>query len=507
MITFKRVKGQRSKVEEKNKQMNNYRSKPIVLLIAFVLSWACSDMLDLNPRDSLSTETAFTRIEDYENAVLGGYEAMRSSSYYGGFMQLIPDVLTDNLILCKDGRTSYNAFFNWDYTSGTFGIEGLWLVGYNAINRVNNVIVRLEGDNNPFIGTDDEAKSRALLGEAYAIRALIHFDLVRFFAEAYNFAQEGSPGIPVMKEPVVSLPSRDPVTQVYEQISQDLNRARTLLENVNHPNWRIGPRVVAGLQSRVYLTMNRYDRVIETAAATIAGDGSDLSSISTFRDIWRQNTGQEIMLRIPILNTDPQILGNVFGQGQFTGGSGHRAEYVPSFSFFNLYLDNDIRKQTYFLTADYQNRRYNFIQKYAGRTGAPANKTDAILMRRAEIYLNLSEAYYFEGDQESALSLLNALRRARYADFVDGQESGSILLAAIYLERRLELAFEGFRFFDFKRQGLPIIRDNFGDESDGGGLAPLFTLLLPDDHRLQLPIPQAEILANPNMQQNPNYGD
>ena len=469
--------------------------------------WACTDMLDLNPRDSLSTETAFNRIEDYENAVLGGYEAMRSSSYYGGFMQLIPDVLTDNLILCKDGRTSYNAFYNWEYTSGTFGIEGLWLVGYNAINRVNNVIVRLDGDANPFKGTDDEDKSLALLGEALAIRALVHFDLVRFFGVGYNFAPTESPGIPLMTEPVVGSPERNNINLVYEQISQDLVRARSLLSGVNHPNWRIGPLVVAGLQSRVYLTMNRYHRVIEVAAQTVAGDGSDLSSINTFRDIWRQNSNQEIMLRLRILNSDPQILGNVFGQGQFTGGSGHRAEYVPSFSFYNLYLDNDIRKQTYFITADYQSRRYNFIQKYAGRTGAPANKTDAILMRRAEVYLNLAEAYYFQNDQERALSLLNALRRARYEGFTDGQESGSALLSAILLERRLELAFEGFRFFDIKRQGLPIIRDSFGDESNGGGLQPLFTLLLPDDYRFQLPIPQAEILANPNMRQNPEYGD
>jgi starch-binding outer membrane protein, SusD/RagB family len=487
--------------------MKNYRSKTIFLLIGFLTMWACSDLLDLNPRDSLSTETAFNRIEDYENAVLGGYEAMRSSSYYGGFMQLIPDVLTDNLILCKDGRTSYNAFYNWDYTSGTFGIEGLWLVGYNAINRVNNVIVRLEGDENPFKGTDDEEKSLALLGEALAVRALIHFDLVRFFGIGYNFASADSPGIPVMTAPVVGSPERDNITRVYNQITQDLERARTLLRDVNHPNWRIGPLVVAGLQSRVYLTMNQYDRVVAAASQTIAGDGSDLSTINSFRDIWRQNTNREIMFRLRILNTDPQILGNVYGQGQFTGGSGHRAEYVPSFSFYSLYLDNDIRKQTYFITADYQSRRYNFIQKYSGRTGAPANKTDAIIMRRAEIYLNLAEAYFFQNEHQTALSLLNALRRARYEGFTDRQESGSALLAAILLERRLELAFEGFRFFDAKRLGLPIIRDSFGDESNGGGLPPSFTLLLPDDYRFQLPIPQAEILANPNMVQNPEYGD
>ena len=71
------------------------------------------------------------------------------------------------------------------------------------------------------------------------------------------------------------------------------------------------------------------------------------------------------------------------------------------------------------------------------------------------------------------------------------------------LQRRLELAFEGHRFFDLKRKGLPVSRSAKGDRFDGTGLTYGFKTLEATDFRFQLPIPTNEIRSNPNVIQNP----
>ena len=76
---------------------------------------------------------------------------------------------------------------------------------------------------------------------------------------------------------------------------------------------------------------------------------------------------------------------------------------------------------------------------------------------------------------------------------------------AIQFERRVELSFEGHRFFDLKRRGESVQRSTMGDIIDGSGTPPDFPTLDADNFRFQLPIPIAEINANQNMVQNPGY--
>ena len=94
----------------------------------------------------------------------------------------------------------------------------------------------------------------------------------------------------------------------------------------------------------------------------------------------------------------------------------------------------------------------------------------------------------------TALNDLNALRSARGAAI--GSESGTALLNAIQTERRKELFIEGHRFFDLKRTTRTVNRTQ-GCSS--------YCSLAADNRAWALPIPQTEIIANPNMQQNPGY--
>ncbi len=103
-----------------------------------------------------------------------------------------------------------------------------------------------------------------------------------------------------------------------------------------------------------------------------------------------------------------------------------------------------------------------------------------------------------------ALITLNRLRDLRYTSYAGG-ETGQALEDAIQFERRVELAFEGHRFFDIKRRGESVTRTNAGDIIDGTGNRPAVVVLPAGDHRFQFPIPIDEVNANPNFVQNPGY--
>ena len=94
---------------------------------------------------------------------------------------------------------------------------------------------------------------------------------------------------------------------------------------------------------------------------------------------------------------------------------------------------------------------------------------------------------------------LNALRSNRITGYTNETfASASVLIDAIMLERYKELAFEGFRFWDLKRNDLPVNRLASDASAD-------WQTLPVGNYRFVLPIPNSEILANPNIRQNDGY--
>ena len=173
---------------------------------------------------------------------------------------------------------------------------------------------------------------------------------------------------------------------------------------------------------------------------------------------------------------------------------------------YQLYQNTDIRKSTTISTDPYDSGLYNTVSKYIGRDGGAANVVDGKYIRLEEVYLTRAEANYRLGNASQALADLDAVRSQRYSSFTSGNETGTALLDAILLERRLELAFEGDRFFTLKRLGLPIQRNAL---ADGTGTPPAagWVTLPAGDYRWQLPIPEDAFSSNPSLtSQDQNSG-
>lgn len=122
------------------------------------------------------------------------------------------------------------------------------------------------------------------------------------------------------------------------------------------------------------------------------------------------------------------------------------------------------------------------------------------VFRVSEMYSNLAEAYFQLGNEGAARDDINMIRQNRIFNFPVATETGQALLSVIKTERRKELAFEGQRFFDLKRWNkTPVDRCAETDTPSN------ICLLSSGSRAWALPIPETEMNANPNMQQNTGY--
>jgi starch-binding outer membrane protein, SusD/RagB family len=486
-----------------------------------LLTTSCQKQLDLQPYNALPTDQLFKTDLDFQTAVRGMYYLMVSPTpntplpgnnqgeYYAGgdnfSFVASNDILSDNAVSYTYSRNTGLTYSTWTYNGLT--TTKFFQDGYAIIRAANTIIANIKNlpDANP--------NKNDYLGQAIAVRAIVHFDMVRLFGKAYTQASATDPGVPyittVYDNASPAVP-RDPVTSNYDNIRDDLLKAATLIEDIRNTDaaaaGRLSKVAIYGYLSRLYLCRGEWGNTI-TAAGNALALASDPGSLKDFPNIWTDATNNGVLFKLRILQTDQIMVGTSLGQST-------KAEFMPTTDLFNLYQSNDVRGSAYFANVTDQNNGVNLelVTKYIGRGGtSSSNLVDIKLLRVAEVLLSRAEAYANAGGQDAAaLADLDALRSQRYNGFVSGNETGQALKDAIALERRLELAFEGDRFVDLKRRNLPVQRSS-ATGGWSGGIARSWTasqLVMPaGDYRFQLPIDINSINASKGViKQNPgNY--
>ena len=466
--------------------------KLLILGLSVLTTVSCDKQLSLFPYNALDTSQAFVTPADFENAAKGAYQGMvQSGSYFGGDWVLTPDILADNLLTCSAGRTTGLTFHNWIYNANA--TTGIYADGYRVIRRANAIIENVK--NLPSGAGADNARAEAL-----AIRAMAHLDMVRYFGKAYTQAADADLGVPYVTQTADASPSRESVKSNYDKIVADLVEAEKTIYASNGSG-RLNKAAVQGLLARVYLFRGEWQNCVDAATRCLTSSPS-VGSIANFPAVWKDASSDGVLFKVNLIDKDNIQVGVNYSQ---TSGAGTRPEFVVDFDFYGKYQATDIRKTAYFITNTFSGVTYNNIFKHFGRASGNANVVDVKALRTAEVLISRAEAYARLNKNTEALADLNTLRKSRYSNFVAGIEIGADLLTAILLERRLELAFEGHRFFDLKRLGLGVTRSSFGDKSDGTGINNVTKTLPAGDIHFQLPLPQSEINANPNIVQNPGY--
>ncbi len=467
--------------------------KYFILIIVIAAFISCENQLETFPTSSIAADAAFKNDGDFENAVRGAYRAMLSGNYYGGSLQGF-DVMTDNLIISQEGRLSQQFRHDWAYDPNT-GFALYMSSAYTVVQDANFILANIDV-------LDDGAFKNNIRGEALALRAIAHFDIVRYFAKIPTQSGDAgaSLGMPYVTVPDVNdLPARITVSEFYSNLIADLTEAANLV-NTDNGVFQMGKNAVNGILARVYLHMGEWQGAVDAANNVT----SSIASRNSFVGIWNDSEDAGVIFKLQNDNVSRVTLGVPYSQT----ANGIKSEYVPDFALYQQYDATDIRQTAYFETSLFGGLLYNHVMKwYSSISTTSLGVVDAKIIRTSEVYLTKAEALAEMGQDVPARAALDAVRSQRYSGFVSGGEVGSALKDAIALERRLELAFEGSRFSDLKRKGVAIERSAFGHLSDGSGVSAVVSTLPAGDNRFQVPIPIGELNLNPNMQQNPGYGN
>lgn len=369
-----------------------------------------------------------------------------------------------------DGFDTVKDIYTWNDTNSdnTKTKEYPYISFYQVIFNTNEIIT------NGISAVDDGSESLdQVIGEAYALRAYMYFELANMYAPIYNKATAATvKAVPVTTEVDIEQTFPKATLQaLYDLILQDLDKAESLMkveQQTGQDKYRFSKESLYALRSRIFLYMQEWQKSVDAAqkALTINKALEDMNNAD-----YKSNTNytsKEAMLSLEYVT--------VFELRDYAS--------IP-FSFIDSYKEGDLRPSKY------------FAESWLGYM--VANKVNSIdervSFRRAELYLNAAEAFAHLGKDTEARQYMADLLKNRYTPDAFTKEmqlinslSGKALIDEILREREKELALEGHQWYDWRRTGQPEVKKTVKDVE--------YTLKK-NDPRYTLQIPQSAREANP----------
>lgn len=444
----------------------------IIPVIALVTLASCKKFLDVQPKNNVSDESTIVDKASAETAVRGIYSAFSLSGYYGNDYQSIGYLSGDNTAFF--GTVVYQSHFaqhNVRADNGT--LQSAWGAIYKGIDRANHVIAKVPGVVDPKL---TPALKNQLLGEAYFMRALAYFDLVRVWGGVQLFTTPT-----LTKDDKKGVPRSD-TTATYALILSDLIQAEALIPSTLATNRvRATQKTVWALRARYHLYRGEWADA-EFYSSKLIGD-VNYALVAPYNSWFANNVvnTRESILELAYSTT---ALSAHRGNWQPTQNGGTRS-WGPNAAFIALVNNPAIGGNRNTIIATTTTAP---IVTYGNLYYRNPATDPAYILRIAEQYLIRAEARAQIGtDLTGAAADLNAVRtRAGLAATAAATKAD--LLLAIEDERRLEFAFEPHRWFDLVRTGRAD--DIFP------GITP---------NKYILPIPVTELQTDPALQQNPGY--
>ena len=476
--------------------------KKNILLFGLLLGLTTGcDVLDQKPESSFAPENFYKNADDAKAAVSAVYDPLNSANMYGQIMWILQDQATDDAEW-GNGRSTANQPKNdldkYTFTPATVTFQSLWSTVYAGINRANTVITRVPG-----IPMDADLKAR-FVAEAKFMRGFYYFTLVRLFGD-----------VPLITTETTSLNNlgvtRAPAADVYSLIVQDFTEA----ENVLPATYSAGDKgratkgAAKAFLAKVYVT--RQDWAKASAKAKEVMDLGVYDLWTNFADAFliANKNGKEAVFEM-------QALGGGFGEGSLMQG------YMrPNFDRVNgvAGFGDDPATENLYKTYRADDKRRNVTLKLYSATTTPAAPASVLfpcyvskyqdpaatgngdgsnnypIIRYPDVLLMYAEALNEQAaNSTEAYSAINRIRSRAGLPNLTANLSQAQFRDSLLLERRLELAFEGHRWYDLSRTKRLI-----------GAMKAQNPTITVDEHNYLFPIPQTERDVNPQLTQNPGY--
>jgi hypothetical protein len=472
----------------------------ILILIAFSISCKKS-FIELNPISTVSLDVLYKTDKDFQDAVTGSYSALQGQ--YQNFW-VFGDLRSDDSKHEIPSNASLYSTDNFSMASDATLLRDTWRNYYRLVNRVNTVLEKISTVDTTVV----KNKSR-YIGEAKFLRALAYFDLVRIFGDVPKV-------LTVIDIDEAYTLGREKIDKIYDEIIiPDLMEAENVLP-LKYTGADVGRATKGAAKSllgKVYLTRKDYLKAESKLQEVTTLGYALLSNYNDLFDYTKNEHHSEYIFDIEyeegiglgssITNT---FIPNSVQMAAFykvTGGRGESNSVGDS--LFTLYTASDKRKDiSIAIKGGWIDGNGNFVallpttsQTYTKKYLTPvatANDSRANwkVIRYADVLLMYAEALNENNKTSEAIIQLNKIRTragvSTYSNLTKDDTREKILL-----ERRLELCFEGHRWFDLVRTGRAfLVMQPYGMKS----------------HMTVFPVPISQVLLinNPALfPQNPGY--
>ena len=514
----------------------------ILLVISLVAFSSCEAFLKEEPATKYPMEEYFNNEEEVLLYLYGCYYQVKNTVFGTDFMYLT-DTMTDDVDYTSTNIARKGvAYLTLNSTNSL--VKSVWGKFYALIEQCNIIIDQLE--KNPGLSA---ANTKNIIAESQFMRAWAYYNLVMLWGD-----------VPLVTKPVYNiakdniLPLRSNKNDVLSFVIAELEQASTYLDEVPSAisvqsginySLTISRAAAKTLLAKVYQARGQWEEVIETLSYFMDGntpkDNWGLCSHFNYIFDTRYETlperKKEVLWEIEAdgvtnLNNTwhrevaPSALKGPSGETIIGSTNGYQS-YIPTYNLIHCYSQSDMRYLEGFQFSS--GNRPQFMKGYDVQTlNQNLAGANVILLRTADAYLTLAEAYARLSNNAMARSLTDVVRARAGLAPLDASLSGDNLIDAIMLERRLEFAGEGaYRLYDLRRTGTYLqVMNDFNTELAALALAagteqfinpptgkktvaisiPFFSVSKnAQSKHLLLPIPADERINNPKLTQNPDW--
>lgn len=489
-------------------------------LIVVALSSCSSDFLDVAPTSALTTGNAYNSAQDLNNALNGAYRSFYDE-YYQWDNVLLGDVRSDNCYNAN-GDSPIDAYDKLAITTSNNRMMDNWTQLYRGVARANIILEKIKSVNDPALDKDNLRQN--IIGQARFLRAFHYFQLVRNYGGVPIELNSNStdPG-------KINLP-RSTEKEVYDQINADLQIALVSLPDTyaggaSFNKVKATKGAVNALLAKIWAQRSDrdYNKVLQYANAVISSPAG-YGLVANYADLFdgAHYFNKESILEISFLGGNWDV--SNWGVQLFLGPEDGWQKYAtPTKNLIAAYdaQGDVVRKNAsvvFWNNLDWADENWNPCGDKTVAVPFPYKEKHAdgwnsgdhpYLLRLDDIILMKAEAQNELGDLAGSLATIKLIRD-RVGLPVLTATSKADMKNKILNERRLELAFEGERWYDLVRAGVCTTVMNSLNEvkyTCGGGTqsAPISISYNCTNDKWLCPIPQLERDTNPNLTQNPGY--
>ncbi len=446
-----------------------------ILCISMFMT-SCEKWLDVDPKSQVKQEDLFDSEVGFREALFGVYTYMSENSLYGEYLSMsFLDVLAQTFTINKQEQMFYyESIYDYKEQGVQKRIDSIWSNMYFCIANCNNILDQIDGKEGLFMNNNYDITK----AEAKALRAYLHFDILRMFAPSVASGAD-KPAIPyvdkISKTPFPQLT----VNQTIDRIITELIEARNLLKDVDpigpafdeydesdyyligdysvdggfllHRRSRMNYYSITGLLARVYLYKGEKSEALKYAKEVIDSDRFKFVTEEKLTGGYKDYIFSDELL-FGLYNQDLKKKSDrVFKSNGLFFGEERKDVYFETKEYGSI----DYRLRYQF---DYaENSAIQVVAKYS------YNKDSYNYRARYIPGIRLSEMYYIAAECSEDLSYINTVRLNRgLFELSEGADFENEL----YKEYRKEFIAEGQMFYYLKRKNIVDIEYTAMDGTD-----------------------------------------